>query len=194
MKHIIIALLLLAAVANAAPTRKEYGGRNSIPVQSLIGSEHSPLIYSGSDTISSSANFGTYTTDWLQIGFSPNVSDTGNRRVVEHNGEFFTLSLLKKHAFAVAADCCSVTDAWFETADSSGAVIPYWNADSANVFIDSGNYNRSDYGTWTFEPDTITTHGYDYALKVLRGGYIRFNFATTIQDCTIVEWQLRLEH
>jgi hypothetical protein len=101
---------------------------------------------------------------------------------------------LKKHAFAVAADCCSVTDAWFELADSSSAVIPYWAGDSSNIFINSGNYNRADYGVWTFEPDTITTRGYDYILRALRGGFIRFKFETTIQDCTIVEWTFRLEH
>ena len=178
----------------AAPTRREYGGRNALATQAVLGSEHSPLTYSSSDTISSSANFGVYTTDWLQIGFSPFVTDTGNKRLAEHNPEIFTLSILKLHPVPVATDCCSVTDAWFELADSSSSGVAYWAADSSNYFINSGNYNRSDYGVWTYEPDTITTRGYDYTLKVLRGSHIRFNFQTTNQDCTIVVWTLRSEN
>lgn len=186
--------VLLAVGAFAAPTRQEYGSRNLSNASYLIGGEHAPLIYSGSDTISSSANFGAYTTNWLQIGFAPTTQDTGNKRIFEINPEKFTLVVLKRHAYAVAADSCYLSSARFEIADSSSATVPFWNTDSSNLFVATGNYNRTDYGAWTALPDTFTERAIIYPLKVYQGAYIRFVFETVAQDCTIVIWTLKGEN
>ena len=199
----LILALLLAVSAYAAPTRTEYSGRNSLSTQAVLGSEHAPLIYSGSGTYSGTA-LGAYTTDWMQIGFSPAVTDTGNKRIVEHNGEYFTLyiNLTRSYSgtYRGSNDSLSLKTARFEIADSSNATVGFWNPDSSNLFIADGNYNRTDYGIWTFEDflqdtSTTSTRRYVYPLKVFAGSHIRFVFGTTGVDDTIgVTWKLKLEN
>jgi hypothetical protein len=199
MKANILALVIIAvifglAVSGALGQTQHVPAVNLITEKEGIGGEHAPLVWTGSDTISSSANFGAYTTSWMQIGSDYMETNLNNRVESIFNPENFTVSILKKHAFATAADSCYLSSARFEIADSSGAVIPFWNSDSSNLFIGTGNYTRSDYGSWTFLPDTITTRRYVYPLRVFQGAYIRFVFESSAEDCTIVNWTLKCEN
>lgn len=203
MKHFALIALLVASVAFGAPTRREYGSRNSLPVQALHGSEHAPLVYSSSGTMSGTA-LGAYTTDWLQIGYTHNVSDTGNKRVVEHNPEKFTLFVTLARSYSgdyrATDDTLAMVTARFEIADSSNANVGFWNPDSSNLFIANGNINRADYGVWTYEDfyqdtSSTATRRYVYPLKVLAGSHIRFVFGSAaVGDTTSVSWQLKCEN
>jgi hypothetical protein len=200
MKRIItiILALLIAGVSLAVPKRQEYGGRNSSNAAYLLGGEHAPLIYSSSGTCSQAG--GAYTTDWMQIGYAATqdfaAGDSANKRIFEINPEKFTLTLGYK--CAGAGDTARISSARFEVADSSSAAVPFWCPDSANLFIASGNYNRVDYGVWTFEPHTASfpdsVRREMFPLKILQGAYVRLVYETTTTDTVTVSWTLKGEN
>ena len=184
MKRVILGFVvgLFLAVAVWAQTPVFYPTYYQEQAGRALGGEHTPLVWIGSDTISSTANFGAYATGWMQIGYSPNATAAANATVFPFNPQIFTVSIQKVHAFATAEDSCYLSSARFEIADSATAVVPFWNSDSSNLFIATTNYSRVDYGSWTFLPDTITTMRYIYPLKVQQGAYIRLVFSTVAQD------------
>jgi hypothetical protein len=113
----------------------------------------------------------------------------------EINPRIFTshITLKKYHlgAGGSAPDSSYVANMRFETADSTTASVGFWNADSSNLFVKSGNYNRADYGVWTFEAlggtDTAAANRrYVMPLRVLDGSAIRFVYTATSADCVIV--------
>jgi len=180
----ILFTLCAAFVANAQPGK--------LPVAdtySILAGEHTPVIYSGSGTINGASN--TLTTSWLQIGYSANASDATNNNLTRYNPEKFTLGL--KLACSGSGDSARVSKARFEVAYDTTATA-YWNADSSNIFIKSGNFTLGDYGIWRFEVLGDTSRSWLYPLKVLQGGYLRMVFETTVADTSSLVWTLTGEH
>ena len=180
----IVFALLGALVSYAQP--------GTLPVAdtySILAGEHTPVIYTGSGTIKGPSN--ALTTSWLQIGYSTSATDAANNNLTRYNPEKFTLGL--KLACSGSGDSARVTKARFEIAYDTTAAA-YWNGDSSNVFIKSGNLSLSDYGIWRFEVLSDTSRSWLYPLKVLQGGYLRLVFETTTADTGSLVWTLTGEH
>jgi len=186
MKQILAILIgiVFAATVGAQPAKTPPPD----PGQMLSG-EHTPVLYSGSGTIKGSGN--SLTTSWLQIGYSPNASEAANANIGRYNPEKFALAL--KIACYNVGDSARVTTARFEQAYDT-TLTAFWNADSSNRFIKSGNFNLGDYGVWRFEVLSDTSRRWLYPLRVLQGGYIRFLFETTTADTASLVWTLTGEH
>ncbi len=174
MKQIIIMLLLLTVVT----TSSAEDGSNSLFTK--------PRIFTGTDTIDGTSN--DYTTSWMQVGFATDGDDNDNIR--DYNPNHFTVAI---KLASVQGDTAQLSDAYFEqTFDTTGTA--YWNADSSNVFIESGRYIHAQYGNWRFEPFDDTNRYYLFPLRLFVGGYVRLNFATTVDDTFEVDWELICEH
>jgi len=184
-KEILSALLTLLCVfaALAQPGRPPVGDAGM-----LLSGEHTPVIYTGSGTASGSSS---YTTEWLQIGYSPSASATANNNIGRFNPEQFTLGLTI--ALGSGADSALISSAHFEVAYDTTSEA-FWNGDSSNLFIAPDNYVRADYGIWTFRPVSGETPEYLFPLRVLQGGYIRMVFETTTADEVEIEWTLTGEN
>ena len=183
LKLTIIAVLVSALTAFAQP--------GAVPVgdsYTFLAGEHTPVIYSGSGTVSVAH---TLTTQWLQIGYSPNAAEVANSNLGRFNPEKFTVGV--KLACSGSGDSARVTTARFEEAYDT-TIAAFWNADSSNIFIKSGNYGLQDYGVWRFEVLADTSHRQLYALRVLQGGYVRLVFQTTTADTASLSWTLTGEH
>lgn len=185
-----------------------YPSYKSVNASVLLGGEHTPLIYSGTVYLPR-ASAAEQTTSWLQIGYSTDALKNtdalmkSSRQVFEVNPEKFTLSIrLASYPVHADHDSVSLMACRFELADSTSAVIPFWNGDSTNLFMANGNYNHSFYGYWMFEEPGLNsaailgTREWIYPLRVLRGGYIRFVFTGSagIDDSTAVSWTLWCEN
>ncbi len=175
MKQLIIALLIFVAVIPAF-------GQDVTGLLTTM-----PKIMTGVDTVKGTS--GGYTTSWLQVGYSPNASDGDNHNIRQYNPESFTLALLLT---SVQGDTAQLSDAYFEQIYDTTAT-EFWNADSSNVFIDSGTFTHYQYGNWRFEPLEDTNRYYLYPLRLFVGGYVRMVFATTVDDTFEVEWKLICE-
>jgi len=69
------------------------------------------------------------------------------------------------------------------------------NADSSNIFIESGNYSHAQYGNWRYEVESRTAITVVYRLRVFAGAYIRLYFADdTVADVTTVTWIFKGEN
>ncbi len=186
MKISLIALVLtelLCGFANAQPGVPPAGDSYS-----LLSGEHTPVIYTGSGEASSSAG---YTTQWLQIGYSPSATTKNNNNIGRFNPEQFTLGMTL--TLGSGADSSMVSTARFELAYDT-TVAAFWVGDSSNTFIGPTSSSRLDYGVWTFNKVLDTAHGRLYPLRVLQGGYIRFVFETTTSDEVVIDWTLTGEH
>ena len=194
MKRLLLALtaVLLAMPVIAATGRATFPRQGTVQPAPIAGGTNAPVEWNGTGSCSSVAAASALvdTTDWIQIGFSSAATDTGNRLPYDHYPKQFTLSLKLSRRFA-SSDSCYIHNAHFEMADSSNAVVPFWNADSSNWFIKSGNYNRPDYGIWTYEIDSVKTRGMDFNLKITRPGFFRLIYATSNQDTIDYIWRLR---
>jgi hypothetical protein len=154
----------------------------------LLSGEHTPVIYSGSGEASSAEG---YTTQWLQIGYSPYAEAKNNHNIGRFNPEQFTLGL--KLTLGAEADSTLISSARFELAYDTTATA-FWISDSTNMFISGTGIARFDYGVWIFSPLSDQTRGWLYPLRVLQGGYIRLVFETTTSDEVEIEWILTGEH
>lgn len=213
MKANILALVIIAVIFGLAVS-ESLGQTQYVPAVNLItekegiGGEHAPLVWTGTEYLAKN-DATEQVTDWIKIGSSFYDTNLENRVTTIFNPQFFTLEInLAVHGGAAAGadgliygagDSSTLAAARFEIADSSAAVIPFWNADSSNLFIADGNYTHSQYGTWRFEdiPKTLATtaddKGWLYPIRVLRGSYIRFVFtgrADGGDDTTLVKWKL----
>ncbi len=184
-KHIIYSVItaLLIGSAIAQPGVPPIGD-----VYTLLSGEHTPVIYTGAGTASSSSG---YTTAWLQIGYAPLASAKNNNNIGRFNPEQFTLGL--KLSLGEGADSALISSARFELAYDTTSTV-FWIGDSSNCFIYLNSFSRSDYGIWTFNKLSETARGYLYPLRVLQGGYIRLVFETTTSDAVEIEWNLTGEH
>ena len=192
--RITLIVLLLAYVAFAAtPTPVYRGGYRQGDVSYKIGGEHTWCSWGGglADTIyipgATASVIGP-----IQIGYSPTVQDSAlNQLMFDLNPEVFTLRLWIYDGNRDSVTAVTLADGYFETIDRTDSTKWTWNADSSNYFLNSGNYSRSDYGTWTFEVQTDTTRGIDYPLRVLTGkSYIRIVLDTAAADTLMVRWEL----
>jgi len=155
----------------------------------LLSGEHTPVIWSGAGVINGAGN--NYTTTWQQIGSSPFSSAVLNNNIAVYDPEKFTLTL--KLSCYGAGDSARISQAIFSMAFDTTAAAA-WTADSTNVFIKSGNYNHPLYGQGLYEVLADTARRWDYPLRVVRGGFIRFIFSTTTSDSVNVSWTLWGEH
>ncbi|MBM3328200.1 MAG: hypothetical protein FJY67_01845 [Calditrichaeota bacterium] len=151
----------------------------------FLSSEHTPVIWSGSGRINGAGN--TYTTSWLQIGYSPSVAAVDNSNIARFNPERFTLTL--KVSNYNVGDSAVVGSARFELAYDTTAAAA-WSADSTNRFIQSGGFNHPLYGQGVYEALLDTARRWDYPLRIPRGGFIRFVFGTTTADSVNIAWTL----
>lgn len=186
MKTIFISLVMFAL--SFCPVNAQPGVPPVGDTYSLLSGEHTPVIYSGTGEASAA---GSYTTQWLQIGYSPESSVKNNHNIGRFNPEQFTLGV--KLSLAADADSTLLSTARFELAYDTTA-SEFWAGDSSNIFIASSNSVRPDYGIWVFNPLSNRTRGWVYPLRVLHGGYIRFVFETTTADEVEIEWVLTGEH
>lgn len=186
MKNVVINFLFIALITGsvlAQPGVPPVGD-----LYSLLSGEHTPVIYSGSGEVSSSA---ACSTQWLQIGYSPETSNIENSAIGRFDPRRFTIGV--RLSLTAGADSALITSARFELAyDTTSSV--YWISDSSNVFISTNSYSRQDYGIWTFYPQSGTSQGKLYPLRVLQGGFIRFIFETTTSDAVEIDWILTGEH
>ncbi len=186
MKTIPIAIITLTIIVGGL-----FAQPGAIPVAdtyTLLAGEHTPVIHSGSGLLSGAKSL---TTPWIQIGYSPSASTTDNSNIGRYNPEHFTLGL--KTRCSGLGDSARVAIAYFEEAYDT-TLAPFWNGDSSNVFIKSGNFNLADYGIWRFEVQSDTSRSHLYPLRVLQGGYIRMVFENTTADTTSLIWSLTGEH
>lgn len=174
---------LLAHLAFAQPGVPPTGD-----VWTLLSGEHTPVIFSGAGEASVSAD---YTTQWMQICYSPDAPSNSNHNISRYNPEHFTLGV--KLSLTTGGDTALVHQARFEIAYDTTSTI-YWNGDSSNIFISSDAFRRSDYGVWTFDPVNSTTEGRLFPLRIFQGGYLRFSFSTTTSDAVGIDWTLTGEH
>ncbi len=186
MKKFIINLAMTALLIG--PVIAQPGVPPVGDAYTLLSGEHTPVIYSGSGQASSSAG---YTTQWLQMGYSPNATAAANSNIGRYNPEQFTLGL--KLSLAGGADSTLVSSARFELAYDTSSTR-YWIGDSSNTFLSASSSSRSDYGIWTFGQQANASRGYLYPLRALQGGYIRLVFETTTSDAVVIEWTLTGEH
>ena len=199
MKKILLLALLIPMLIFAQLPQNTWGDRNHQVVDYLIGGEHAPAIWTGSDTLVAGGTLNP--TRWMQIGYSPYATDPYNRTIGQLNPEYFTFIISTMTPYPTHADNDSVGVglAWFETAyDTTADRI--WNGDSTNFFIDDGTYNPED-DQWRgnpFKRVATDTMDYAYPMKVLTGGYLRIwlkgwnntdNGSILADDC-IVEWKL----
>jgi len=204
MKYVLIAMLLLATVVLGMPIGKDNdetqaGSKNST-MQSYLGGEHSPLKFSGIDTV---LRTSSSTTNWLQIGWVDMLADNDENNVIaqRYNPEVFTL-IIELDTLWAAGDSVGLGAIRFEMAlDTTDNAI--WNADSSNLFVADGNYTHAQYGTWRFEDltsEVFTSNypPYSYPLRVLHGGFIRFVFTgytkTTFDQDVRINWTLICEN
>jgi len=186
MKTFFISLVMLAL--SLGSVKAQPGVPPVGDTYSLLSGEHTPVIYSGAGEASAA---GSYTTQWLQIGYSPEASVKNNHNIGRFNPEQFTLGV--KLSLGAEADSTLISAARFELAyDTTSSV--FWAGDSSNIFIATSNSVRPDYGIWTFSPLINGTRGWVYPLRVLHGGYIRLVFETTTADEVEIEWVLTGEH
>ena len=198
-----MSLMILVGVVSGADTfypnyQKEATGK-------LLGGEHVALVLSGTMTLYTGVND---TTDWLQV--NPDLENfdytNDNQRLFHINPGFFTFSLTLDPYNE--GDSVGLTEAYFETAwdnNSTDSIIStsdvYDNPDSSNVFIKDGNYDRADYGIWTFEDfaaDTASAfahRGLSFPLRVLTmHPYLRFILHHDVEDTVIVNWMVECAH
>lgn len=175
MRQIIIALLIFSAALPA------FG-------QDITGQLTTmPKIFSGVDTVNGTSE--SYTTQWMQVGYSEYAADGDNRNIRQYNHESFTLAVLLT---SVQGDTAQLSDARFEQAYDTTAA-EFRNADSSNIFVDADYFTHYQYGNWRFEPLEDTDRYYLYPLRLFVGGYVRVVFATTVDDTFEVEWKLICE-
>jgi hypothetical protein len=177
-------LSLVTALFLAAATFAQPGALPKGDAYTLLAGSHTPVIYSGSGTVSTAASL---TTSWLQIGYSPSASTEQNNNIGRYDPRLFAVGL--KLACNGSGDSARITSARFEVAyDTTRA--PFWCADSSNQFIKSAAYNDLQYGIWKFETLGDTSRSWIYPLRVVNGGYLRLVFATITADTASVQWTL----
>ena len=197
-------LILLVLVSFTAAQGQDVTGQTtgdyvpSIPKQEYVGGEHTPLFFTSAfgNTDTLDGNSGSLTTRWMQIGMvnADNIANRpSNKDVQKLNPEVFGLSVI----LTSTGDSVCIATARFEYAWDTTAT-PVWNADSTNVFIESGAYSHSMYGQGKYERIIGPTPsiGYDFILRIQRGGYIRFVFTTGTTlgtdaihpDDTTIDW------
>jgi hypothetical protein len=177
-------LLVILAVCFAATAFGQITGQDTsdklpntgaVSQAEAVTGQLAPLIYSWTDTLVVNT---AKTSKWKQIGWSPSTTAwQSNLQAMHYNPDKFTLTVTPRGS-AGAGDSIAVTSIRFEVCyDTTG--LACWNADSSNCFVADGNYNRSDYGVWTFEDipakakAVYSARKWLYPLRVLRGAYIR---------------------
>lgn len=188
---LIIAVAGQAQILGQASTDK-VPGVSVISEAAAIQGQLAPIIYTG--TITCAGNVQD-TTRWLQIGWSPSTASQAlNNRIILFNPDYATLTV----SLSTTGDSVDFNKGWFEVAYDTTALAG-WNADSSNFFVSDGNYNRSDYGVWTFEnivglETTYDDNSFVYPLRVLRGAFIRFFFFNKVSGNDVVyTWMLTAE-
>ncbi len=192
-------MLILICVSSVMA--QEIGGQSSsdrLPgiagysAADALNGQLGPVLYTGIDSVGSSG--ASHTTRWLQIGWVMRpVNQRSNQAITRFNPDQFTVTVQLDTITGGAGDSLNLATARFECVwdtSANGA----WNPDSSNCFIAKGNYNRNDYGSWTFEHllnarATLRVRPFSYPIRVLRGGFIRFVWAGN-NDSTKVTWTL----
>ena len=186
---IIVFIILLACLAIGAGWSQTTSVAENESAEFYISGEHYPVIYSGSGVIFGSAH--ACTTRWVQVGYSSSATSAANRNIGRFDPELFTAEL-KLRCYG-NGDSARVAGARFETAyDTTGKA--FWNGDSSNRFIQSGNFSHPDYGVWRFETLTDSSRRWIYPLRLLVGGYARLILSSDTWDSTNVDWRLICEH
>lgn len=179
----------------------------SVGTQEALAGQLAPVIFTQTVYLPK-ASAVTQSTYWKQIGWTPShtsaIANTSNKAIVRYNPDFLTATIALAPYNAglgyAAGDSGILVAGRFEvTYDTTAA--PEWNADSSNLFIANGNYNRADYGVWTFEdiPVTLGTDlddkKWSYPLRIIKGAFVRFIFtgAATMDDSTAVTVTLTAE-
>lgn len=200
MKALLVSLLLSSGVfaqtsgiiGQASTDRVPNTG--AVSIQDATAGQLGPVIFT--QTVYLVKDDATeQSTYWKQIGWSPShttaAANNSNKAIMPYNPDKLTATIALAPYNAGAGygpgDSALLAAARFEiTYDTTSAVE--WNADSSNLFIADGNYNRADYGVWTYEniPKTLGTDvddkKWNCALKVLKGAFIRFVFTGAADD------------
>jgi len=205
MKRLLIVLVLLLAVSiswSATPTFYSNYWK-VVNAARLLAGGNTPITWSGTVYLPK-CSVAEQNTEWILYGYNSDATMTDGSPEFYMNPDVFTLTLwLDSYPTNVAGDSAILVAARFEYADSTNAVIPFWNADSSNLFLQNGNFTHPQYGDWRYEdiPRTLGTTVDDkrwvYKLGVTRpGGCIRIVFtgAVTMDDTTRVRWELRGEN
>ncbi len=200
----VLVLLLLFLTAAHSQTLDYYDTYHQESAGRALGGEHATLIWEGTVYLPKTSSADVY-TDWIQYGWSPDDTLEDGSMAFHANPEVFALDILLDSypTNNSLQDSAILVSARFEYADSSSATIPYWNADSTNLFIADGNYNHAKYGDWMYEDipktagGTVDDKGWTFNLRVTRpGGCLRLVFAgvNTMDDSTRIRYRLRGEN
>ncbi len=204
-KRFLITLTLLLLTTSAWATAPDFYANYWLNNNSgrYLGGEHTPLIWTGTVYLPK-ASVVEQTTAWIQYGYSPDATMAGGNVEFYANPEIFTLTLwLDSYPTNAAGDSAILVAARFEYADSINAVIPFWDADSINLFLQDGRFTHPLYNAWVYEDiprtlgTTVDNKRWVYMLRVTRpGGCMRLVFtgAVSMDDSTRVRWELRGEH
>jgi len=184
ISYIIILAFAILVVYISASGQSKYTNYKQSNVSYLVGGEHTPIIYTfmtgsaAGDTLDSA---GTYTTPWVQIGYSSYVSANRSEMTFELNPEFFTVILSLDTNQVVngdVPDSVGVSQMSFEMAyDTTATAVTAM--DSTHIFMQDGNYNHPLYGQWMFEDIIGTLAEWQdnpvwMTIRVPFGGFIRF--------------------
>jgi len=212
-RFILIPLVLLFAVAvvsaGGVPTGfgtddKLSAGLSPYGNNELLWGEHSPLIFSGQDTLDAV----TYTR-WMQIGWAQDGSAASNAVVQKYYPRNWTFTFnLDAYPVGAAVSEDSVgsgTISFAVAMDTVGVALldtigGTFNLDSTQIFIKDGNYTHPLYGQWMFEDIAAAVEGgmadttnWACPIRVLFPGFIRFTFTpppAAIIDSCIIRWWL----
>lgn len=185
----LIPILICAVLFGAASFTQSAPPLPNRDAGLFLAGEHFPLILNGQGEIFGAAH--PCTTIWVQTGYSPDADVSDNQNVAVFNPEVFTLGV-KISCFSVG-DSAKISEARFECAYDT-TLSSFWNADSSNIFLEEGNFAHIDYGNWRFEALDDTSRRWLYPLKIMVGGYVRFIFASDIEDTCSVDWILTGEN
>lgn len=187
MKYVLIATLLLATVVLGMPIGKdndeEQAGSKNSTMQSYLGGEHSPLIFTcPAETLDHNAGTDV-TTQWLQLGWVPILGDNDDNNVIaqRYSPRIFTVivELDTIKTGSIDGDSLGLRGMRFEmTWDTTAS--PIWLSDSSNVFMLSTHYTHSQYGIWRWlnYPKAVLATYEDlpkaFMIRVPFGAFIRF--------------------